>query len=85
MIKNRQRSLPAWKAKKPSYLAVVYTDVIQGIILFVGFVTLTVLTWVKVGGIHAFSETLPKGMTSFIPPSSTQGGSKVVSIVEPAS
>lgn len=48
------------------YLAVVYTDVIQGTILFVGFVVLTVLTLGKVGGIGTFSEKLPEGMTSFL-------------------
>ncbi|PTM57886.1 sodium:solute symporter family protein [Desmospora activa] len=48
------------------YLAVVYTDVIQGTILFVGFVVLTVLTLGKIGGISAFAQKLPEGMTSFL-------------------
>lgn len=47
------------------YLAVVYTDVIQAIILFAGFILLAVLSFVKVGGFVGMSEGLPREMTTF--------------------
>ncbi|WP_174614656.1 sodium:solute symporter family protein [Virgibacillus ihumii] len=47
------------------YLAVVYTDVIQAIILFAGFTLLAVLSFVKVGGFTGISNSLPKDMTTF--------------------
>lgn len=48
------------------YLAVVYTDTIQGIILFLGFIILTVLSLVKIGGYKTLSQELPSDMVSFI-------------------
>ena len=47
------------------YLAVVYTDTIQGIILFVGFIMLTILSLVKIGGYETLSQELPSEMVSF--------------------
>ncbi|MBT2218038.1 sodium:solute symporter family protein [Virgibacillus dakarensis] len=46
------------------YLAVVYTDVIQAILLFVGFILLAILSFVKVGGFAGMSEGLPAEMTT---------------------
>ncbi|MCS0789856.1 sodium:solute symporter family protein [Cytobacillus firmus] len=48
------------------YLAVVYTDTIQGVILFVGFIFLTVLSIVKIGGYSQLSNDLPHEMVTFL-------------------
>ncbi|TFJ92098.1 sodium:solute symporter family protein [Lentibacillus salicampi] len=48
------------------YMAVVYTDVIQAIILFIGFIILGILAFIKVGGFQGLGENLPNEMTSFI-------------------
>ncbi len=48
------------------YLAVVYTDTIQGIILFIGFIMLTILSIVKIGGYSEMSNQLPSEMVSFL-------------------
>lgn len=48
------------------YLAVVYTDTIQGVILFVGFIMLTVLSLVKIGGYQTISQQLPQEMLSLL-------------------
>ncbi|WP_096436856.1 sodium:solute symporter family protein [Alteribacter populi] len=48
------------------FLAVVYTDTIQGAILFVGFITLTILSVVKVGGLGQLSSELSNEMVSFL-------------------
>lgn len=48
------------------YLAVVYTDTIQGVILFLGFIMLTVLSLVKIGGYEAVSSQMPSEMISFL-------------------
>lgn len=47
------------------YLTVVITDVILGIILFGGFVLLTILSFAKIGGLSGLSSSLPSDMTSF--------------------
>lgn len=47
------------------YLAVVYTDTIQGVILFLGFIMLTILSLVKIGGYKTLSQELPNEMVSF--------------------
>lgn len=48
------------------YLAVVVTDTIQGVILFLGFVMLTILSLVKIGGYSEISNQLPGEMMSFL-------------------
>lgn len=48
------------------YLAVVYTDTIQGFILFTGFVMLAILSLVKVGGYETMSAKIPGEMVSFL-------------------
>ncbi|WP_257349810.1 sodium:solute symporter family protein [Pseudalkalibacillus decolorationis] len=48
------------------YLAVVYTDVIQGVILFLGFVLLTVLSVVTIGGFDEISKQVTPEMGSFL-------------------
>jgi SSS family solute:Na+ symporter len=48
------------------YLAVVYTDTIQGVILFLGFIMLTILSLVKIGGYNNLSQELPSEMVSFL-------------------
>lgn len=47
------------------YLTVVITDTIMGIILFGGFLLLTVLSLIQVGGFSGLSNNLPDHMTSF--------------------
>ncbi|UOQ44198.1 sodium:solute symporter family protein [Halobacillus salinarum] len=48
------------------YLAVVYTDVIQGVILFLGFILLTVLSVIKIGGIGDLNANVSPEMSSFL-------------------
>ncbi|SDH84215.1 sodium:solute symporter family protein [Alteribacillus bidgolensis] len=48
------------------FLAVVYTDTIQGAILFLGFITLTILSVVKIGGLGQLSTELSTEMVSFL-------------------
>ncbi len=48
------------------YLAVVYTDTIQGVILFLGFIMLTILSVVKIGGYGELSSQLPNEMVSLL-------------------
>ncbi|EQB37792.1 hypothetical protein M948_04315 [Virgibacillus sp. CM-4] len=48
------------------YLAVVYTDVVQSIILFIGFTLLAILSFIRVGGFAGLSEGLPREMTTFL-------------------
>ncbi|QKG83241.1 sodium:solute symporter family protein [Kroppenstedtia pulmonis] len=48
------------------YLSVVITDTIQGFILFFGFILLTVLSLVKIGGYSTISDNLPHDMVSFL-------------------
>src|SRR5690625_2663015 len=48
------------------YMAVVYTDVIQGILLFVGFTLLAVLSFVKIGGFSGINENITPEMNSFL-------------------
>ncbi|MGM0901256.1 MAG: sodium:solute symporter family protein [Bacillota bacterium] len=48
------------------YLAVVYTDTIQGFILFLGFILLTILSLVKIGGYETLSQELPSDMVSML-------------------
>lgn len=48
------------------YMTVVITDVILGITLFAGFVLMTVLSLIKVGGFSGLSSNLPGEMTSFV-------------------
>ena len=48
------------------YLSVVITDTIQGFILFFGFIFLTLLSLVKIGGYSVISENLPNEMVSFL-------------------
>lgn len=48
------------------YMAVVVTDTIQGIILFLGFILLTVLAVIKIGGLSEMSNQLPSEMLSFL-------------------
>lgn len=48
------------------YLAVVYTDTIQGGILFLGFIMLTILSVVKIGGYGELSSQLPHEMVSLL-------------------
>jgi solute:Na+ symporter, SSS family len=48
------------------YLAVVYTDVIQGVILFLGFVLLTVLSVITIGGFDDLSSKITPEMGSFL-------------------
>lgn len=47
------------------YVAVVYTDVIQAIVFFVGFVSLTVFAVIAVGGISVIHQAVPEGNWSF--------------------
>lgn len=48
------------------YMAVVYTDVIQGVLLFVGFTLLAILSFVKVGGFEGINEGITPEMGSFL-------------------
>ena len=48
------------------YLAVVYTDVIQGVLLFVGFTVLAILSFVKIGGFEGINENISPEMGSFL-------------------
>jgi solute:Na+ symporter, SSS family len=48
------------------YLAVVYTDVIQGVILFLGFIVLTVLAVITIGGFGEISTQITPEMGSFL-------------------
>jgi SSS family solute:Na+ symporter len=48
------------------YLAVVFVDTIQGVILFLGFILLTVLSLIKIGGYKAGTSELPVEMVSFL-------------------
>ena len=48
------------------YLAVVITDTIQGVILFLGFIMLTILSVMKIGGFSEMSNQLPSEMLSFL-------------------
>ncbi|WP_059104368.1 sodium:solute symporter family protein [Shouchella shacheensis] len=48
------------------YLAVVYTDTIQGVILFIGFILLTVLAIQKIGGLGEVTNGVTKEMSSFL-------------------
>src|SRR5699024_9514247 len=48
------------------YMAVVYTDVIQGVLLFVGFTLLAILSFVKVGGFEGINESITPEMGSFL-------------------
>lgn len=48
------------------YLAVVFTDMVQGTILFLGFTILAVLALVKVGGFGAINASAPSEATSFL-------------------
>lgn len=48
------------------YLAVVVTDAIQGILLFVGFTVLAIVALVKVGGFDGIAEGVPDEMSSFL-------------------
>ena len=48
------------------YLAVVYTDVIQGVILFLGFILLTVLSIIKIGGLGELNANVTPEMGSFL-------------------
>ncbi|RDW21360.1 sodium:proline symporter [Oceanobacillus arenosus] len=48
------------------YMAVVVTDTIQGVILFLGFIFLTILAVTKIGGFSEISNQLPTEMVSFL-------------------
>jgi len=48
------------------YMAVVYTDVIQGVILFLGFVILTILSVRVIGGFSEIGENITPEMGSFL-------------------
>lgn len=48
------------------FLAVVWTDAIQAIILFMGFSLLAVLSFLKVGGFSGMAEGLPRELTTFL-------------------
>ncbi len=48
------------------YLAVVWTDAIQSVILFIGFVTIAIFSVPKAGGLQNIIETMPAGTTSFL-------------------
>lgn len=48
------------------YMAVVYTDVIQGVILFLGFTLLAVLSLIKIGGFEGMSAKVKPEMGSFL-------------------
>ncbi len=48
------------------YLAVVYTDVIQGVILFLGFILLTALSIIKIGGFGQLNANVTPEMSSFL-------------------
>lgn len=48
------------------YLAVVITDAIQGLILFLGFTILTVLAVIRVGGMSGIRENAPEEGLSFL-------------------
>ena len=48
------------------YLADVITDAVQGVILFVGFSVLAVLSFREAGGVSGFRENLPDGANSFL-------------------
>ena len=48
------------------YMAVVYTDVIQGVILFLGFTLLAVLSLIKIGGFNGINNEITPEMGSFL-------------------
>lgn len=48
------------------YMAVVYTDVIQGVILFIGFIILTILSVKVIGGFGEISKNITPEMGSFL-------------------
>lgn len=48
------------------YMAVVYTDVIQGVILFIGFIMLTVLSVRAIGGFGELTQNITGEMGSFL-------------------
>jgi SSS family solute:Na+ symporter len=48
------------------YFAVVYTDLIQVIILFLGFVFLSIFTLIEVGGFAGLAAKLPSEFMSFL-------------------
>lgn len=48
------------------YMAVVYTDVIQGVILFVGFIVLTILSVKVIGGFGELTQNVTAEMGSFL-------------------
>lgn len=48
------------------YMAVVYTDTIQGVILFLGFLFLSIISVVKIGGYSEISNNLPSETVSFL-------------------
>lgn len=48
------------------YMAVVYTDLIQGILLFAGFTLLAILSFVKIGGFEGLNEGIDAGQASFL-------------------
>ncbi len=48
------------------YLAVVWTDSIQAIILFTGFILLAVISWDKVGGLQGLEQVSSSGHLGFL-------------------
>src|SRR5699024_10310962 len=48
------------------YMTVVITDTILAVILFFGFMLLTILSLVEIGGFEGLSNNLPDDMTSFL-------------------
>lgn len=48
------------------YMAVVYTDVIQGVILFIGFIVLTILSVKAIGGFGELTQNVTPEMGSFL-------------------
>ncbi|MBM7839021.1 SSS family solute:Na+ symporter [Alkalihalobacillus xiaoxiensis] len=48
------------------YMAVVYTDTFQAVILFLGFIMLAVLSINKIGGMGEVSNQVNDGMTTFL-------------------
>lgn len=48
------------------YLAVVYTDTLQAIILFSGFVLLAIMSIVQIGGMGEINNQVSNGMTTFL-------------------
>ncbi|MBY7141763.1 sodium:solute symporter family protein [Virgibacillus sp. NKC19-3] len=48
------------------YLSVVVTDTIQAFILFFGFIILTILSIVKIGGLSEIHASMPTDTTSFL-------------------